>query len=93
MDAARSLVLIDTLSWPAAAMGHPTAAVIAPSLDLGAWFHRGAGDSEWLLADAEAPIAEGGMIGARARVFGRGRQLIASGGTPLLCTPMPRTET
>src|SRR5439155_1377384 len=59
LEAARALVLIDTLIWPAACQRHIDPSFAAPNLDVVAWFHRLAHGSEWLLADATAPLAEG----------------------------------
>jgi len=81
------LLLIDTLSWPAACQPHPDAAFTAPNLDVCAWFHRLAPDAEWLLIDCDADVAEAGLMGTRARVWGADRRLLASGGAQLLCVP------
>jgi len=89
VDAGRSLVLLDTLSWPAAWLHHGDGPFIAPSLDFGAWFHRPAVESEWLLGEAASPVAEGGTVGGTARVWDRAGRLVASGGTQLLCVPAP----
>lgn len=87
LEAGRLLVLIDTLSWPAAAQPHPAAAFRAPNLDVAAWFHRLDPTSEWLLAEHLAPVAEDALMGSTARVFGRDRRLLASGGAQLYCVP------
>jgi acyl-CoA thioesterase len=84
-DAGRCLVLLDTYIWPAAFRRHPQLDYVAPNLDVVAWFHRSAAHSEWLLADAEVPIGREGLLGGRARVWSRGRELVASGGSQLLC--------
>jgi acyl-CoA thioesterase-2 len=89
LDAARSLILIDTMTWPAASLPHPDPAFIAPNLDVTAWFHRSAPDSEWLLAECTSPVAEAGLMGTSARVFDAGGRLIASGGAQLFCVPRP----
>jgi acyl-CoA thioesterase-2 len=89
LDAARSLILIDTMSWPAASRPHPDGAFQAPNLDVGVWFHRAAPECEWLLVDHTAPVAEGGLMGTVARVWSRDRKLLASGGAQLLCVPRP----
>src|SRR5262249_19547079 len=69
-DAARALLLIDPMTWPAGSRAHPReCGYIAPSLDLTAQFHRLVPESEWLLADAVAPIAAHGLVGAQARVW------------------------
>jgi acyl-CoA thioesterase-2 len=87
VDAARSLVLIDTLGWPAVWLRHPNPRFRAPNLDVTAFFHASSRESEWLLCEQESPIAEGGLIGTRARVFDRNGKLLASGGAQLLCIP------
>ncbi len=87
MDAGRLLLLIDTLSWPAASRPHVDSAYLAPNLDVTAWFHRAAPESEWLLADHECPVAEGGLMGTTARIWSREGQLLASGGAQLMCIP------
>jgi acyl-CoA thioesterase-2 len=89
VDAARALVLIDTLSWPAAWLRHPTTTLRAPSLDVSVFFHRSAQHSEWLLAEQTSPIGREGLIAGAARIFDRDGQLVASGGAQLLCVPGP----
>ncbi len=91
-DAARSLLLIDTMLWPAACQPHlgGDSGFVAPSLDVNATFHRLAPESEWLLVDAVAPVATDGLIGGQARVWSEDGRLLASGGGQLLCRPMPQ---
>lgn len=91
LDAARPLILIDTLSWPAACQAHRDGENpwIAPSLDLAVRFHRAPPYSEWLLVDAHADVAAEGVIGFENRVFDERRRLVASGGGQLLCRPRP----
>jgi acyl-CoA thioesterase II len=90
VDAARALLLIDTMAWPAACQPHvPASAYIAPSLDVTAQFHRAAPHSEWLLCDAAAPVAQDGLIGGQCQVWSADGQLLASGGSQLLCRPAP----
>jgi acyl-CoA thioesterase-2 len=89
-DAARYLLLIDTLIWPAASRPYvPDSGHVAPSLDVSATFHRAAPDSEWLLCDASAPVAAHGLIGGRAAIWSAEGQLLASGGGQLFCRPRP----
>jgi len=89
-DAARSLLLIDTLGWPAACRAHPPeSGFVAPSLDVTVQFHRLDPLCEWLLVDAVAPIAVDGLIGGQVRVWSERGQLLASGGGQLLCRPAP----
>jgi acyl-CoA thioesterase len=89
VDACRQLIPIDTMGWPAASMAHahidPPQAV-AVTIDLSVRFHRVA-DDEWLLVEAESPIAADGLVGATARVWDRSGALLASGGQTMLCRP------
>jgi acyl-CoA thioesterase II len=87
VDAGRLLLLIDTMSWPAAVQPHPNPEFQAPNLDVAVWFHRSDAESEWLLGDHDCPVAEGGLMGATGRVWSRDRRLLASGGSQLLCVP------
>jgi acyl-CoA thioesterase len=89
IDAGRLLVLLDTYTWPAANAAHGPSPFIAPNVDLTAHFHRAAPDSEWLLADGLAPVAEGGLIGCRTEVWAPDGRLLASGSCQLLCRPNP----
>ena len=89
LDAGRALLLLDTLSWPAACQPHPDAAFQAPNLDVSVWFHDRAPESEWLFAEHECRVAAGGLMGTTGRVWSRDRRLLASGGAQLLCVPAP----
>jgi acyl-CoA thioesterase II len=89
-DAARSLLLIDTMGWPAACRAYPRDnGYLAPSLDVTVQFHRLAPESEWLLVDAVAPIAAHGLIAGQARIWSDDGRLLASGGGQLLCRAVP----
>ena len=84
LDAARSLLLVDNLIWPAAGLAHPGAAgVIAPSMDLHVHFHMKASDepdgSPWLFADAYAETAQRGFLSGSVSVWARSGKLLASG--------------
>jgi acyl-CoA thioesterase II len=89
VDAGRALLLLDTLSWPAACQPHPNAAFIAPNLDVTAWFHAAAPESDWLLCEHESPVAGRGLMGTTGRVWSRDGRLLASGGAQLFCVPAP----
>ncbi len=89
LDAGRSLLLIDTLSWPAASRPHLDSPFVAPNLDVSVWFHRAEPESEWLLVDHASPVAEGGLMGTLGQVWSARGQLLASGGAQLLCMPRP----
>ncbi len=86
LAAGRLALLIDTMGWPAAWLAHADERFIAPSLDLCVWFHR-TRRSEWLLIDAESPLAEGGLVHGRCAIWSEQRELLASGGSQLLCVP------
>ena len=89
VDAGRSLLLLDTLGWPAACGPHPDGAFIAPSLDVTVWFHDAAPRAEWLLAHVRAPLARGGLMGAQGAVYADDGRLLATGGAHMLCAPAP----
>jgi acyl-CoA thioesterase II len=90
VDAGRSLVLVDTMLWPAACRAYESETpYIAPNLDVAVRFHREAPASEWLLCDAAAPVAADGLIGGHASVWSSDGRLLASGGGQLLCRPRP----
>jgi acyl-CoA thioesterase II len=90
VDAARSLLLIDTMGWPAACRAYPReSGYVAPSLDVTVQFHRLAPHCEWLLVDALAPVAAHGLIAGQTRVWSADGRLLASGGGQLLCRPVP----
>lgn len=89
-DAARSVLLIDTISWPAACQPYaPDSGYVAPSLDVSVQFHDQAPDADWLLCEATAPIARHGLVGGQCRVWSPAGKLLASGGGQLLCRPAP----
>ncbi|MCU1455902.1 MAG: thioesterase family protein [Acidimicrobiales bacterium] len=95
VDAARLVVVLDTMGWPAATMAHawdwppdsPT--WIAPSLDLSVRFHCFAPRSERLLVRMEAPLGAHGLITTEGRAWAEDGTLLASAASQLLCTPVP----
>ena len=90
LDAARSLVLIDTLGWPAAMMTQTAMpSFVAPTIELSVRFHRLALTSEWLFSRVAAPIATDALIGSSAQVWAQDGTLVASGGQQMLCRPVP----
>ena len=85
VDAARSLVLIDTMLYPAAAMTQEgPMPFVAPSMDLAVRFHRPCPTSEWLLTSTESPVAVDGVIGGYAAVWSEDGALIATGGQQMI---------
>jgi acyl-CoA thioesterase II len=89
VDAGRSLVLLDTYTWPAAHAAHGPSPFIAPNVDLAVHFHRVAPTSDWLLGDGFAPVAAAGLIGCHTQVWTSDGTLLASGACQLLCRPNP----
>jgi acyl-CoA thioesterase-2 len=89
LDACRSLILVDTLGWPAATQPHPRSNMMAPSIDLSCAFHRARPSEPWLYAQATAESAANGLIGCESRVWSRDGSLLAVGSSQLLCRPAP----
>lgn len=87
VDAGRSVVLVDTLSWPAAVRAHQPTEFTAPSLDVMVWFHEAVREEPWLLADHVSPVGHGGLLGTLGRLWTPDGRLVASGGSQLLCVP------
>lgn len=82
VDAARSVILVDLPSWPAANRPHAwkQPPFTAPTLDLNVAFHQPTSDEPWLLCDGTAPLAAGGLFGWTAQVWSPSGRLHASGG-------------
>ena len=90
LDAARSVVLIDTLGWPAAMMTQAAPpSFVAPTIELSVRFHRLAPNVEWLFSRVDAPIATDALIGSTATIWAQDGSLVASGGQQMLCRPVP----
>ena len=81
-DAARSLILIDTMQWPARYfMEESPPDYVAPSLDLYVQFHQFNSTSQWLFSEASTHVARHGLVAGSATVWDEGGQLLASGGS------------
>ena len=90
VDAARVLLLIDTLMWPAAVRAYRTdelEAFYAPSIDLSAQFHSLAPESEWLFCEAFSPTACDGLVGGTTSVWSEDGRLLGSGAQQMMCRP------
>jgi acyl-CoA thioesterase II len=88
VDAGRSLLLVDTLGWPAAVRAYTSdLPFFAPSIDVAARFHASVPDSPWLLVECRSPIARDGLVASTASVWSADGQLLASGGQQMLCRP------
>lgn len=82
VDAARTLIVLDVMSWPAGSRPHIylEPPYTAPSLDLFAAFQRSGSDAEWLLLDGHSPVAGDGLLSWTGRVWSRDGHLLANGG-------------
>jgi acyl-CoA thioesterase len=93
VDAGRSLLLIDTMGWPAAVRAYASdLPFYAPSLDVTARFHAAAPESPWLLVECSSPVARDGLVASAASVWAADGSLLASGGQQMLCRPMSLQE-
>jgi acyl-CoA thioesterase-2 len=89
VDAGRSLLLVDTMGWPAAVRAYTSdLPFYAPSLDVTARFHATAPESPWLLVECTSPVARDGLVASAASVWSADGRLLASGGQQMLCRPM-----
>ncbi len=89
LDAARSLILLDTYGFPAAYGRYRSWEYLAPNLDTSAWFHHFSPACEWLLIDSECAVADRGLMGVGGRVWDTEGRLLASGSAQLCCIPGP----
>lgn len=89
VDGGRSVILIDTFTWPAAVQGHGPNPYIAPSLDVAVQLHHEVADEEWLFVEGRAPVAHRGTIGCTGQVWAPDGRLAALGTGTLLCLPAP----
>jgi acyl-CoA thioesterase II len=90
LDAARSLMIVDTMGWPAAMHAHEDdRSYIAPTIELSVRFHRLTPNSEWLYGRTEAPVATEGLMSATSFVWSQDGSLVASGGQSMLFRPAP----
>ncbi len=89
LDAARALLILDTIMWPAADRGHPeNTELYAPSIDVQARFHALAPDEAWLLGEAFSPAAGEGLVGGTGAIWSESGRLLATGGQQMLCRPL-----
>jgi len=87
--ACRSLVLVDTMGWPAVCQHHVESKYIAPSVDITCAFHRARVREPWLFTQSRSSSANAGVVGCEARVWSRDGALLAMGTSQLLCRPVP----
>jgi acyl-CoA thioesterase len=90
LAAARTVFWMDLGPWNAAVKPHPhPRPYLGPNVDLHAQFHSLARDGEWMLIEAEAPLARDGLIGTTIRAYSEAGELAASGGSMLFCKRNP----
>jgi len=88
-DAGRHALILDSYTWPAAAHAHAgDPRFVAPTISLSVEFHQRS-DTDWLLSDSYAPIAENGRIGIHNRLWSPDGQLLSSAHGTLICRPRP----
>lgn len=87
LDAARSLILLDTFGFPAAYQMYRSWEYLAPNLDTSVWFHQFNPGCEWLLIDHECTVAEHGLMAVSGRVWDTEGRLLATGSAQLCCLP------
>lgn len=87
LDAARTLVLLDTYGFPAAYQRYRSMEYLAPNLDTSAWFHHFSPTCEWLLIDHECTLADRGLMAVSGRVWDTAGRLLATGSAQLCCVP------
>jgi acyl-CoA thioesterase-2 len=87
LDAARSLILLDTYGFPAAYRKYRSWEYLAPNLDTSVWFHHFNPGCEWLLVDHECIVADHGLMGVSGKVWDTGGRLLATGAAQLCCIP------
>ena len=91
VDACRSLILVDLDSWPSAIRAHlGELDHFAPTIEVTARFIGSTVNEPWLLSEARAPVATGGLVAAVGQIWTRDRRLVALGGSTLLCRPAAR---
>lgn len=79
VDAARMLVLADTVSWPANMRAYSGQVPwMGPSLDLNVQFHRFEPEAEWLLMYGRADVSTEGLFAFRGEVWSENNNLLAS---------------
>ncbi|HEY3095972.1 MAG TPA: thioesterase family protein [Acidimicrobiia bacterium] len=88
VDAGRSLLLADTVGWPAAVRAYGSdMPYYAPSIDVTVRFHACAPDSPWMLVEGRSPVARDGLVASSVSIWSADGRLLASGGQQMLCRP------
>jgi acyl-CoA thioesterase-2 len=93
LDAARMLLWADLLPWNAVLGPHDwPRRWIAPNIDLTVTFHAPARGADWILCDAESPMAAEGLAAGVGRLWTREGKLVATSTAQLFCVDNPRYE-
>jgi acyl-CoA thioesterase-2 len=93
IDAARLIILADTVSWPAAVRAHkPPLYWMAPSLDLNVQFHRFRPECDWLLMYGRADVSTQGLFAFNGQVWTDDNVLLASSSGQCFYRAMPVPE-
>jgi acyl-CoA thioesterase-2 len=88
VDAGRTLLLADTVGWPAAVRAYRSdLPYYAPSIDVTVRFHACAAETPWLLVEGRSPVARDGLVASTISVWSADGRLVASGGQQMLCRP------
>lgn len=88
VDACRTVVVLDLDAWGSALRPHPgELAYFAPTIELAVRFVGDAQQSPWLLSEATSPRAVDGLIAHEGRVWAPSGEIVATGGSTLLCRP------
>lgn len=92
LDACRSVILVDSLQWPAVMNAFPEleTQLFAPSIDLYVAFHDFAPDDGWLLVNAAGVASHRGVLGGAAQVWAPDGRLVAAGMQQMLSTSTRR---
>ncbi len=89
LDAARSLILLDTFGFPAAYQRYRSWDYLAPNLDTSLWLHQFNPTCEWLLVDHECTVAGHGLMAVNGRIWDTKGTLLATGAAQLCCIENP----
>lgn len=87
-EAARSLVLIDTLAWSAGQMAHGRIDYWGPNMDVNAYFYEERA-TDWLLTEIDSWIAKDGLVDTNSKVWASDGRLVATGKAQLMCLKRP----
>ncbi|MFT5201213.1 MAG: acyl-CoA thioesterase-2 [Candidatus Aldehydirespiratoraceae bacterium] len=91
LDGTRLLMVTDLDAWGAATNVHSGELEwFAPTIELTCRFLQPATEHEWLLSWGSAPVGREGLIGVVSETWSADGQLLATGGSTLLCRPAPQ---